>query len=73
VRAGAPGAAARWTHAQELQFTFVLAGTARLAVEGHGTHALGADDSFVVPAGIAHGLSGASAGFEFLEVSVRPQ
>lgn len=73
VRAAAPGASARWTHAQELQFAFVLAGTARLEVEGHGTHALGADDSFVVPAGVAHGLSGASAGFEFLEVSVRPQ
>ncbi|MEY4680232.1 MAG: hypothetical protein RLZZ276_1881 [Pseudomonadota bacterium] len=73
VRPLAPGAAARWTHAQDFQLVFVLSGTLRLDVDGHGTHGLGPDDSFVVPAGIAHGISAASADLELLEVSVRPQ
>lgn len=73
VRPLAPGASARWTHAQDFQFMFVLSGTLRLDVDGHGTHALGPDDSFVVPAGIAHAISAASADLEVLEVSVRPQ
>ena len=73
VRASATGAAARWTHAQDFQLVFVLQGAARLEVDGHGAHELGPDDSFVVPAGVGHAISAASADLEFLEVSVRPQ
>ena len=52
----------------ELMFGFLLAGSATL--EARGGHALGPADAFVIPAGVAWGLSGASADLELLQVEL---
>ena len=54
------------TAASELQFGFVLEGSATLTHAGD--HALGPADAFVIPPGGAWGLSGASDDFALLEV-----
>ena len=53
-------------HDGEFFFGFLLAGAATL--EHGGPHALGPADAFVIPAGEAWGLSGASDDLELLEV-----
>jgi quercetin dioxygenase-like cupin family protein len=63
--AGARGFAAP-PHDGEFFFGFVLQGSATLGCQG--AHALSPTDAFVIPAGEAWGLSGASADFELLEV-----
>jgi quercetin dioxygenase-like cupin family protein len=55
-------------HAGELMFGFLLAGSATL--DCRGPHALGPADAFVIPAGEAWGLSGASADLELLQVEL---
>jgi hypothetical protein len=49
-------------------FGFLLAGSATL--DCRGPHALGPADAFVIPAGEAWGLSGASADLELLQVEL---
>jgi quercetin dioxygenase-like cupin family protein len=60
----------RETHDKELRFVFLLAGSATLDVEGHGAHALKVGDSYVVPAGLPHGLDDVAADSELLEVTL---
>jgi len=57
-------------HHAELLFTFVLRGAATLRCEGRDPDPLGAGDSFVIPAGIGHGLSECSEDLELLEVAL---
>lgn len=63
-----PGAGRQFagTAASELQFGFVLEGSATLTHAGD--HPLGPADAFVIPPGGAWGLSGASEDFALLEV-----
>jgi quercetin dioxygenase-like cupin family protein len=56
-------------HRGELLFTFVLEGTTLLRCEGK-ERALGAGDSFVVPAGLTHALADCSSELELLEVAL---
>ena len=63
--AGASGFAAE-PHDGEFFFAFLLAGSATL--DHAGAHLLGPADAFVIPAGEAWGLSGASEDLELLEV-----
>jgi len=65
--AGALGASG--AHAGEFVFIFVLGGTTRLSGDALGTHALGAGDSCVLPAGADYQLA-ASPGLELLEVTL---
>jgi len=57
-------------HDAELLFTFVLRGAARLRCEGRDPDPVGAGDSFVIPAGLSHGLSECSEDLELLEVAL---
>jgi quercetin dioxygenase-like cupin family protein len=67
LRAG-PGREMAGVAAAELQFGFVLAGS---AVLGHaGSHALGRADAFVIPPGEAFELRKASEDFRLLEVTL---
>jgi quercetin dioxygenase-like cupin family protein len=73
LRARGAGATPRWTHDGELQFIFVLAGTATLDADGVAPMALAAGDAFTVPAGLAHALTAVSADLELLAVALPPQ
>lgn len=53
----------------DLLLTFVLRGAVTLCVEDREPERLGAGDSYVVPAGLRHGLAAGSADLELLEVS----
>jgi len=57
-------------HDGEFLFFFVMAGTACLTAGSSGPAALSPCDALVVPAGMPHGFSDASADFGFLEVSL---
>ncbi len=70
LRFGGTGAMPMHSHEAEFVFTFVLEGSATLEVEGHGSHALSAGDSFVIPDATAFGLSRCSADLELLEVAL---
>ncbi|HEY3949169.1 hypothetical protein [Phenylobacterium sp.] len=65
--AGATGFSAT-PFAGELMFGFLLAGSASL--DCRGAHALGPADAFVIPAGEAWGINGASADLELLQVEL---
>ncbi len=58
------------SHEAEFVFQFVLEGSATLEVEGHGTHALTAGDSYVIPNAMPFGLTGCSDELELLEVAL---
>jgi quercetin dioxygenase-like cupin family protein len=66
---GGPGPSL-FRHDAQLLFTFVLAGASTLRCEGRGPCLVSAGDAFVVPAGLAHGLSECSEDLELLEVRV---
>ena len=57
-------------HDAEFVFGFVLAGTCTLAVEGRAAETMEEGDTFVVPRGVAHALTGCSADFELLDVTL---
>ncbi len=57
-------------HDAEFLFVFLLEGGARLSAGDEPARVLTAGDSFVVPAGLAYGLSDIADGTEFLEVSL---
>jgi mannose-6-phosphate isomerase-like protein (cupin superfamily) len=67
--AGAQGFAAR-PHDGELLFGFLLEGSATL--DCRGARVLGPADAFVIPAGEAWGISGASPDLELLQVELPP-
>jgi mannose-6-phosphate isomerase-like protein (cupin superfamily) len=66
---GAPAATAQ-RHDGELLFVFVLSGAATLRCDGHGEERLGEDDCCVVPAGLEHAWTDASADLELLRVAL---
>jgi len=66
--AGRPAQAAA-AHAGELMFLFILAGSLRLSGEGLGAQNLAADESCVLPRGLAFTLE-ASGDLEMLEVTL---
>ena len=57
-------------HDAEFVFGFALAGTCTLAVEGRAAETMEEGDTFVVPRGVAHALTGCSADFELLDVTL---
>jgi len=57
------------SHDGELQFWFVLAGSATLTIDGHPQTALTRADAVAIPAATAHQLSACSADFELFEVT----
>jgi quercetin dioxygenase-like cupin family protein len=57
-------------HTAEFVFGFVLDGAITLSADGHGEHRLTEGDSFVVPAGLRHTLSAATADLQLLDVSL---
>ena len=57
-------------HAAEFVIYFVLEDSVTLKAEGHGTRALGAGDSFVIPEGMVFGMEGASEDLELQEVAL---
>ena len=57
-------------HDAELVFLFVLGGAVTLRCEGREPERLEPDDALVVPAGMRHAFTDASAGFELLEVTM---
>jgi quercetin dioxygenase-like cupin family protein len=59
-----------YRHDAELLFTFVLGGTATLRCEGRERERVAPGDSFVVPAGLVHGLADCSKDLELLEVTL---
>jgi len=58
------------SHASEILFAFVLAGSMRLQAEGHGTYALSEGDAFVIPPHLRTAFSDASANLRLLEVAL---
>jgi quercetin dioxygenase-like cupin family protein len=72
-RGPGPGGGAQLleSRAAEIRFDFVLAGSARLEVEGRAPEPIAPGTAFVVPAGLAHGLADASPDFELFEVECR--
>ncbi len=67
---GAEGAHDFRQHDATALFGFVLGGSVTLRTDGHGDHALGKADAFMVPAGEGHALTDASGDFELLEVAL---
>lgn len=70
VRPGQNPSADAVTHEGELQFWYVLSGSATLGVEGGTDEALSKGTAVAVPAGTACRLSAASTDLEFLEVTL---
>jgi quercetin dioxygenase-like cupin family protein len=66
---GAPGARP-FRHDADFLFTFVLAGSMRLEVEGHAGRAVSAGTAFVVPRGETAGYRECSEDLELLEVAL---
>ena len=58
------------SHDAELLFTFVLRGAGELRCEGMEAHPLEAGDSFVIPSGLKHAVSGGAFELELLEVAL---
>jgi mannose-6-phosphate isomerase-like protein (cupin superfamily) len=56
-------------HDRELQFWFVLSGTARLSVDGRHEE-LAEGDAVAIPAGTPHALDGWTDELELLEVTL---
>ena len=73
IRARGATTTPSWTHDGELEFMFLLAGSATLVADGHGPQALGAGDCFAVPAGLPHALTGVSPDLELLAVCLPAQ
>lgn len=61
---------ARVAHDAEFVFGFVLAGTCTLECDGREPEAMEEGDTFVVPAGLPYALTGCSADFELLDVTL---
>ncbi len=70
LRFGGTEAMPQHSHEAEFVFTFVLEGSATLDVEGQGSHALTAGDSYVIPNAMNFGLTGCSDELELLEVAL---
>ncbi len=68
VRAVAAPAMAPSRHDGELQFWFIIAGSATVALAGHPDLDLAANDSIAIPPGQVHQLMAVSPDFCFLEV-----
>lgn len=73
VQAGGGAELASTAHDGELQFWFVLGGTARILLPGRADECLSRGDAVAVPAGVPYGLSIGSGGCELLEVTVPAQ
>jgi mannose-6-phosphate isomerase-like protein (cupin superfamily) len=56
------------THECEFQMIYVLKGTIRTEIEGHGEHTMNAGDSWLQPQGIVHKVLDYSDGCEVLEI-----
>jgi quercetin dioxygenase-like cupin family protein len=73
VRVARPAGADRTppsAHDVEFVFGFVLRGSCTLACEGHDPAELLDGDTFVIPAGLVHALTGCSPDFELLDVTL---
>lgn len=57
-------------HGAEFVFGFVLSGRCVLECDGHGPEVMQEGDTFVVPAGAAHSLTGCTADFQLLDVTL---
>ena len=58
------------SHASDILFTFVLAGSVTLRGDGQGAHAVGEGDAFVIPPHLKTALSEASPDLRLLEVAL---
>lgn len=70
VRAAGGGSTIALAHAGEFMFGFVLAGTMHLDCAGPGPVALGAADTFVIPAGMVHRWTNCSEDLAVLDVTL---
>ena len=58
------------SHASDILFTFVLAGSVTLHADRQGVHTIGEGDAFVIPPHLKTALSDASGDLRLLEVSL---
>jgi quercetin dioxygenase-like cupin family protein len=66
--AGAPASVT--SHASDILFTFVLAGSVTLRGDGQGAHTIGEGDAFVIPPHLKTALTDASPDLRLLEVAL---
>lgn len=58
------------SHDSDILFSFVLSGSVRLHADGHGVHAIGEGDAFVIPPDLRTAFSAASDDLRLLEVAL---